>query len=87
MDERDDDDAMIDEVDRHLNALMEHFETVQIVATRQKGDMTQCLTRGRGNVFARQASVREWLLRHDTWARMAAKRQGIEEDAEDDDDV
>ncbi len=50
----------------HLCAqAMEHFSTVQIVATRANGDHMALAFSGRGCVFARAQSVREWLLRYD----------------------
>lgn len=48
-------------LDRATNGLMEHFDTVQIVATRLAKDGTLHAARGRGNWYARVASVLEWL--------------------------
>lgn len=49
-------------VDAALNVLIEHFDTVQIFATRHMGDEgTAQVARGRGNWFARKGQVEEWL--------------------------
>jgi hypothetical protein len=48
-------------LDAAIHPLMEHFDTVQIVATRLAKDGTLHAVRGRGNLYARIASVEFWL--------------------------
>ena len=47
--------------------LIEHFDTVQIIATDRDGEdgSTTCHNEGRGNWFARKGSVEHWLLTED----------------------
>ena len=59
------DDALID---RHIAALMEHFDTVQIFVSRHqpgRGGGTMVLDRGAGHWHARYGQIREWQLRMD----------------------
>lgn len=53
------------EVKRHVVALMEHFDTVQIFCTRHHGKVNDSSTyhvqNGDGNYFARVGQVTEWL--------------------------
>ena len=48
----------------HVNSLMEHFDTVEILVTRNaeaKLSGTVYLNRGAGNWFARYGQMREWV--------------------------
>lgn len=48
-------------IDRHLSALIEHFDAVQIFATRPcKTDGYAVVSRGRGNWFTRRGMVENW---------------------------
>lgn len=62
-------------VQKALAQLMEHFDTVQIFATRW--DPQDCTTgsinRGNGNFYARIGQVREWVEREDEAARVEVR--------------
>jgi hypothetical protein len=47
--------------------LMEHFDTVQIIVTKhdRKDNTTDMLSNGSGNLYARLASVDDWLSRNE----------------------
>jgi hypothetical protein len=46
-----------------LDYLKEHFDSIQIIATRHDDEtgLTHSLRRGRGNYYARLAACREWV--------------------------
>ncbi len=48
-------------VDGQVSALMEHFESVQIIVTTYDDDGTFLISRGGGNYFARIGSVGAWM--------------------------
>jgi hypothetical protein len=51
-----------------VNGLIEHFDTVQIFATRHESgtlDGTVAASRGGGNWYARIGHVKEWILQCD----------------------
>lgn len=55
-------------VQKALDLLGEHFDTVQIFCTRHEGgecDGTVAINKGVGNWFARRGQVREWMLGED----------------------
>lgn len=68
-------------VDEAVNRLSEHFDTVRIFVTSHNGstDTTHCFTSWRGNFYAQQAQIHEWLTRQDQAAREYAKRDLQEE--------
>lgn len=70
-----DPDELREMVDRHVNALSEHFDTVQIYVTRQEGekDQTRGINRGAGNWFARFGQVREWVVYEEERMRECAR--------------
>lgn len=55
-------------LERHAAALMEHFESVQIVAVAaDRGDRTVTMhSRGMGSYYERMGAVRHWLQREET---------------------
>lgn len=55
----------------HTAQLMEHFDNVQIFATRQNNDDDTTITAhfGGGNWYARYGHVREWVTREEERAR------------------
>lgn len=55
------DDPDIVRLDRLLAQLSEHFDSIQIVATRHNGDNTIAVHRGTGNWFSRYGAVVEWV--------------------------
>lgn len=63
-------DSSVDMIDRHLSHLFEHFDNVQIFASRvdEKG-RTVTITRGIGNFCARRGQVRDWMLAYDELER------------------
>ena len=66
-------DADMNLVRTHVEALGEHFDSVQIFCTRHSpGDMdgTVHLNLGSGNYFTRSGHVREWLIQQDEQARI-----------------
>ena len=55
-------------VDAHIDQLMEHFDSVQIMVTRHMPtelDGTVQISRGAGNWYARYGQVREFLIIED----------------------
>lgn len=56
---------------KSVAGLMEHFDTVQIFATRYHGPSkgTRSITHGAGNYYARQGAVREWIVEDDAKTR------------------
>lgn len=51
-------------LDRILAQLSEHYDSVQIVATRHTGDKTIRVDRGTGNWFSRYGAVQLWVEKH-----------------------
>lgn len=59
--------------------LSEHFDSVQIICTRRdKSGGTPLTHAGKGNWYAREGSVREWLTVMDQRAREMVKREDNE---------
>lgn len=52
-------------VQKHIDALKECFDTVQIFVTRHESDNegTLQIGKGRGNYFARYGQIEQWLLK------------------------
>lgn len=67
-------------IDKHVNALSEHFDAVHIFVTRNEGDkdQTRCANRGSGNWHARYGQIREWLIYEDQRIRECAKKKSDE---------
>ena len=63
-------------LERHVNQLAGHFDTVQILVTRVETseDKTRGLTRGGGNWFARYGQMREWMLAEEARMKESAVR-------------
>lgn len=57
---------------KHVDALGEHFDSVQIFLTRKSGELdgTVHFHLGSGNYFARCGHVRTWLIQQDEQARI-----------------
>jgi len=62
-------------VTRHLDALAEHFDTVQIFCTRQEQSDTINVHLGTGNWFARRGHVHQWCIHQDEEARLEVRRR------------
>jgi hypothetical protein len=54
-------------IEKAIETLGEHFDTVQIFCTRSEGQAegTTFVTRGTGNWFARYGSIRLWMEREE----------------------
>lgn len=68
-------DADFQMVREHVNALAEHFDSVQIFCTRHEGSMdaTVNVHLGSGNWFARYGFVQNWLIRQDESERSSRR--------------
>lgn len=58
------DDEIMKLVDKALAGLSEHFDSIQIIATRHDGDKTIMLDRGTGNWYSRFGAGQLWVRRH-----------------------
>lgn len=66
-------DADILLIEKALDGLVEHFDTVHIFCTRSNPDeTTTTVGKGRGNWFARYGQIRHWLNREDEVDRLKA---------------
>lgn len=74
-----DEDANLVRLDRCLAQLSDHFDSIQIVATRHDGDSTISFHRGTGNWFSRYGAVVEWVA----FANARAAEKVRREDPED----
>lgn len=48
-------------VEKAINQLREHFDTVQIFCTRDYGQSTESFERGSGNFYARLGLAKVWV--------------------------
>lgn len=76
-----DPDPDLARLDRVLAQLSEHFDSIQIIATRHAGDGTLTFQRGTGNWFSRYGATAEWVDMQR--ARVLVKAQRETEDEED----
>lgn len=60
---------------RALDMLIEHFDNVQIFCSRSnpEGDGTDRIVQGRGNWYAREGQVRDWVVAAEEETREAAR--------------
>jgi hypothetical protein len=71
-------------IDAALKTLSEHFDGVQIFATRYESDgNTLNIARGHGNFFARYGHVQEWVIGQEELQRARARSSYKEENGED----
>lgn len=63
---------------RHALQLVEHFDSVQIIATKRHQAGTLIVPRGEGNWYARYGSVRDWVLRQEEDSRCGVRRNNEE---------
>lgn len=66
----------VQQVKRHVEQLLEHFDTVQIFVTRHMPaelDGTRMVSTGGGNWFARYGYCKEWLIKEDEQARQQCR--------------
>lgn len=64
-------------VERHVQALGEHFDTVQIFCTRHEPyekEGTVSVNLGEGNWHARYGQVAQWMIRQDHFIRKDADK-------------
>jgi hypothetical protein len=66
-------------VQRHVEQLAEHFDTVQILVTRldweEDRGSTVNIARGTGNWFARYGQMKTFTIREEERERMACRRE------------
>ena len=68
-------------VDNHVNQLLEHFDTVQIFASRHAPtthDGTVRMHSGAGNWFARYGQVRDWIVMQEERMRIVVRKEAEE---------
>lgn len=61
-------------VKSHVAQLSEHFDSVQIVCTKQHEGGTIVVPYGEGNWFARYGSVKEWVVKREEAMRMELRQ-------------
>jgi hypothetical protein len=74
-------DEDLQRVQRHVDQLGEHFDTVQIFCTRHMPaelDGTVCVNRGAGNWQARFGQVNEWVIYETERIRECARTKSDE---------
>lgn len=72
-------DPGVQRINSALETLLEHFDSVQIIATRYDGDgCTDAISRGRGNWSARYGSMRESVLKMEESMRENMRRKDDE---------
>lgn len=71
--EKDEDLSLVKSVCEKLG---EHFDTVQVFATRFDGEMgTVNVNWGSGNWFARRGQISDWLLKENESSRQSVKTE------------
>lgn len=65
MTEQDQEEIDLAIIKRHAAQLAEHFDSVQVFATRKSEDGTVNAQWGEGNWFARFGQVRAWLVQEE----------------------
>lgn len=78
-------DAITKRVRDAVTLLAEHVDTVQVFVTfhAEDGASTACYECGRGNFYARQGQVDEWLTFQREYQRCEARRRDASNDGED----
>lgn len=69
---------VVETVNRAVNQIIEHVDSVQIIVTFHDGENTSSYDKGAGNFYARQGSVEEWI----TMQRQYQKNHAIRRDSE-----
>ena len=67
----------------HLNALAEHFDSVQIFVTRcEEGQLggTIHISLGSGNWFCRYGQTRQWVIQEDEESRIKVRQANDKKD-------
>ena len=61
-------------VQRHIDQLLEHFDTVHVFCTRHEPDKgTFNISRGDGNFFARFGQISEWITQSNEQTKMSVR--------------
>jgi len=69
------DDPELAMLQKAMDSVSEHFDTIQIFATRQDQDGTFHHECGTGNWFARRGQIRDWLTKSDEVAKQEVRRR------------
>lgn len=72
-------DELVKIIRSHASKIMEHVDSVQIIATVKDGEDTTFLQVGLGNWFARFGSVREWLIKQEERTREDERHDQLED--------
>jgi len=69
-------DDLVAMLEKHVNALQEHFEHVHIFVGRNEPerDATRSVNRGGGNWFARFGQIQEWVIYEKERIRVCAQK-------------
>lgn len=72
-----DEDREMEILEKHVNQLAEHFDSVQIFVTRTdpKQDGTVNANKGAGNWFTRYGQVQNWILKADERSRQEVQKE------------
>lgn len=64
-------------IQRHIDALMEHFDTVQIFVSKHDSidNKTGFITKGAGNSYARYGQIKQWVIEDEEAARCAIRNE------------
>lgn len=71
-------DADIERVQKVVDELIEHFDSVQILVTRvETGELngTVTLSLGAGNWYARYGQVKDWMIKIDERSRESIRNE------------
>lgn len=76
-------------LEAHAARIMEHFDSVQIVATRFDGESqtTDVFRAGGGNYYARLGSMKEWLINEEERLRLDVEPSVIDEEDDEESDL
>jgi hypothetical protein len=75
-------DEKLEIVKRHTAALMEHFDSVQIFATKndEAEETTQAFNHGNGNWYARYGQIQEWMTQQSERAAIQIRKEDDREE-------
>ena len=68
------DDRLLEVLRGHRSMLMEHFDSIQIIATKMTDGESASYISGAGCVYSRRGAVREWLIGEETACSQPAER-------------